>query len=377
MTKPAFAVREYGQSIWMDNITRGSLASGEFQQLVEEEGVIGVTSNPTIFEKAISGSDDYDDQLQELVGQDLSAGDIFDRLAVRDLQQAADMLRPYYDSTGGNDGFVSWEVSPELADDTEATIADVRRLWGLFDRPNAMIKIPATRAGLPAIEAMLYEGINVNITLLFSVARYEQVMEAYFSALERRVAEGRPVDRLRSVASFFVSRVDALVDRRLEERAQDASPAERERLLALRSQVAIANATMAYRRFQETFRGPRWEDLARHGAALQRPLWGSTSTKDPKLPDTYYVDNLIGPHTVNTIPPQTLKAFNDHGKVAPTLAAGMDRAQQTLDRLAEAGIDLVAVTDQLEVEGVKAFADSFVSLREGIEEKRARMLARV
>ena len=375
--KPAIAVRELGQSIWMDNIRRGQLVSGEFERLVEDEGVVGVTSNPTIFEKAIGGGSDYDEQLQELARESLSVDDTFDRLAVRDLRQAADILRPHYDRTGGNDGFVSWEVSPELANDTERTIADVRRLWTTFDRPNAMIKIPGTRAGLPAVEAMLAEGMNINITLLFSVARYEQVMEAYMSALERRLAEGKPIDRVRSVASFFVSRVDTLADKKLAEREKDAGPAERERLTALRSRVAIANAKIAYQQFKETFRGPRWEELARHGAAVQRPLWASTSTKDPRLPDTYYVDNLIGPHTVNTLPDATLTAFNDHGKVAPTLEQGVEEAQQTLDRLAEVGIDLVAVTDQLEVDGVKSFADSFVSLRKVIEEKRGRIAAGV
>jgi transaldolase len=376
MTKPAFAVRDYGQTIWMDTIRRGWLKTGEFQRMVDDDGIAGVTSNPTIFEKAIGQSDEYDDELYDLARQGLDASAIFDRLASGDLRRAADILRSRYEETNGTDGFVSWEVSPELAYDTERTMADVRRLWGLFDRSNALIKIPGTRAGLPAIERMLYEGININITLLFSVERYEQVMEAYFSALERRVAEGKPIDRIRSVASFFVSRVDTLVDKMLDEKIKSAGPAERERLAALRGKVAIANAKVAYQRFKQTFQGRRWDALVMHNAALQKPLWASTSTKDPSLPDTYYVDNLIGPHTVNTVPPQTLEAFNDHGRVAATLEQGVDEAQATLDRLAEVGIDLTAVTDQLEVEGVKAFSESFASLRREIDRKRAAMLAR-
>jgi len=373
MVKPAIAVRRFGQSIWLDSISRDMLRSGAFRRLVEQEGVAGCTSNPTIFDKAISGSDTYDEQLGALAAEGLDAAAIFDQLARTDLQEAADILRPLYEDTGGHDGFVSWEVSPELAYDTEATMREVRRLWALLDRPNAMIKIPATRAGLPAIHQMLYEGININITLLFSITRYEEVMEAYLSALERRLAEGKPIAAIRSVASFFVSRVDTLIDTQLDAMLERAAPAERERLRTLRSKVAIANAKLAYQRFKQIFSGPRWQALAAHGAALQRPLWASTSTKDPSLPDTYYVDNLIGPHTVNTLPPHTLAAFNDHGRVAPTLEEGLAEAQATMDRLAEVGIDIVAVTDQLEREGVRAFADSFVALRRAIDEKRARM----
>lgn len=374
MTKSAFAVREQGQSIWLDQIQRGMLASGEFQRLVAEDGVAGVTSNPTIFEKAITGSSDYDDALPALVSEGLSADEIFDRLACADLQQAADFLRPYHDQTGGTDGFVSWEVSPALANDAERTLADARRLWGLLDRPNAMIKLPGTRAGLIAIEQALYEGININITLLFAVERYEQVMAAYFSALERRQAEGKPLDRLRSVASFFVSRVDTLVDKQLTERIERAAPADRAALEALRSKAAIANAKVAYQRFVETFAGPRWQRLQAAGAAVQRPLWASTSTKDPRLPDTYYVDALIGPHTVNTLPLPVITAFNDHGTVARTVDSGQAEARRTLDALAAAGIDMTAVTDQLEREGVTSFAGSFESLRQGIEQKRTALI---
>ncbi len=377
MTKPAIAVRELGQSIWVDNIHRGQLQSGEFQKLVDEEGVTGVTSNPTIFEKAIGGGSDYDEELSTLARQDMDTSAVFDRLAYADLSRAADVLRPYYDKVGGNDGFVSWEVSPEIAGDTAKTMEDARRLWGLLNRPNVMIKIPATREGLTAIEMCLYEGINVNITLLFAVDRYEQVMEAYMAALERRVAEGKPIDRLRSVASFFVSRLDTLVDKTLNARMAGATPEEQARLSALRSRVAIANAKVAYARFKDVFSSPRWQALESHGAAVQRPLWASTSTKDPSLPDTYYVDALIGPHTVNTLPPATLVAFNEHGTVAPTLEQGLEEAQQTLSRLAAVGIDIGALTDQLEREGVASFSDSFASLRKGIEDKRAKLLASV
>lgn len=373
MRKATIAVRAYGQSIWLDQISRELLTTGEFQRLVAEEGVSGVTSNPTIFDKAISGTADYDAQLAEMADTVVSGEEAFVRLGARDLREAADILRPVYEREGGTDGFVSFECNPNLAHNTEATIAEAQRLWAALDRPNALIKIPGTRAGLPAIEAMIAAGININITLLFSIQRYEQVMEAYMAGLERRLAEGRPIDHVRSVASFFVSRVDTLVDRKLAERAERATPAERARLEALRSRIAIANAKIAYQRFKETFRGPRWEALARRGAAVQRPLWASTSTKDPRLPDTYYVDALIGPHTVNTIPLQTLIAFNDHGKVAPTLEQGVAEAQAVLDRLAECGIDLVAVTDQLEDEGVQAFADSFASLVSGIDQKLTAM----
>jgi transaldolase len=373
MTKATIALRTLGQSIWLDQISRALLTSGEFQRLVTEEGVMGVTSNPTIFDKAITGSGDYDDQLTTLSGEEISPAEVFVRVAAQDLRQAADILRPHYDSVNGNDGFVSMECAPDLANDTEGTIAEVHHLWGTLDRPNAMIKIPGTRAGLPAIEAMIAEGININITLLFSVARYEQVIEAYLAGLERRLAEGKRIDRIRSVASFFVSRVDTLVDRRLTERMESASPDERTRLESLRSTVAIANAKIAYQRFKETFTGPRWETLQRHGAALQRPLWASTSTKDPRLPDTYYVDALIGPHTVNTVPVTTLKAFSEHGTVAATLEQGVNAAQEVLDRLAAAGIDLVSATDQLEVEGVRSFSESYASLIRGIEDKLGKL----
>ncbi len=377
MTKPAIAVQALGQSIWLDNISRDSLMSGEFAAMVGSAGVTGVTSNPTIFDKAISSGDSYDAQMVEIARTTSDPSVIFDALALRDLQQAADLLRPVFDRTGGADGFVSWEVSPEIAHDTERTLADVRRLWQLLDRPNAMIKIPGTRAGLPAIQQALYEGININITLLFAIERYETVMEQYLTALERRAAAGLPLDRVRSVASFFVSRVDTAVDKQLTALAARDEDGQRSALLALRGQAAIANAKLAYQRFKAVFSGPRWQALAGRGAPVQRPLWASTSTKDPSLPDTFYVDTLIGPDTVNTLPPATLAAFNDHGRVAATLEDDVEGARRVMSRLAEAGIDMTAVTDRLEDEGVASFAASFAALRNSIEQKRARLLASV
>jgi transaldolase/glucose-6-phosphate isomerase len=373
--KPAFAIQRLGQSIWMDNIRRDWLVSGEFKRLIDEEGVTGVTSNPTIFEKAITGSDAYDAGLRALVGEGASPSEIFEALAVEDVRNAADLLRPVYNRTHGADGFVSIEVTPTLAHDTNASIEEARRLWSALDRPNVMVKIPGTRAGLPAIEQLLAEGININITLLFAIARYEEVMERYLSALERRLAAGERIDRIASVASFFVSRVDTAVDAIIDAWVKETSDAaERERLLALRGTAAIANAKIAYQRFKSTFAGARWQRLEAAGARLQRPLWASTSTKDPAYPDVYYVENLIGPHTVDTVPPQTLEALNDHGRVALTLEQNLDAAYAALRGLAEVGIDLDAVTERLEWEGVESFSKSFESLMAAIAEKRDALL---
>ena len=374
--KPAFAVQQLGQSIWLDNISRGVLQDGTFERLIREEGVTGVTSNPTIFEKAITGSADYDAALRRLVGEGAAPGEIFEALADDDLRRAADLLRPVYDRTDGADGFVSIEVSPALADDTQASVEEARRLWSALDRPNVMVKIPGTRAGLPAIEQALSEGININITLLFAVERYEQVMAAYLAALERRLAAGQPLDRIASVASFFVSRVDTAVDRIVDAKARALTDgAERERWLALRGRIAIANAKVAYQRFKPVFAGERWERLRAAGARVQRPLWASTSTKDPAYRDVYYVETLIGPHTVNTLPPQTLQAFNDHGKAEPTLERDLEAADAALRELAALGADLAQVTEQLEREGVDSFAKSYDSLMAGIAAKRDAILS--
>jgi transaldolase/glucose-6-phosphate isomerase len=353
-----------GQSIWYDNIRRALLDSGELQALVEA-GVVGVTSNPSIFEKAIAGSSDYDGALAELVTEGKSAQEIYEALALEDIRRTADLLRPVYDRTDGVDGYVSLEVSPALAHDTAGTVADARRLFAALDRPNIMIKVPATPAGIPAIETLIGEGINVNVTLMFSLAHYDAVTGAYIAGLERLAASGGNPSRVASVASFFVSRVDGVVDRALDEIGDRP----------LLGKIAIANAKATYARFHEVFSGERWERLAAQGARVQRPLWASTSTKNPDYPDTLYVDALIGPDTVDTVPPATLNAFLDHGAVAPTLAAGMDEAYGQLARLADLGIDLDAITQRLQEDGVAAFANAFDSLIASIEQKRERLLA--
>ncbi|HEV57006.1 MAG TPA: bifunctional transaldolase/phosoglucose isomerase, partial [Phycisphaerales bacterium] len=353
-----------GQSIWYDNIRRALLDSGELQALVAA-GVTGVTSNPSIFQKAIAGSADYDEALGELVTQGRSEIEIFEALAIEDIRRAADLLWPVYERTAGGDGYVSLEVSPTLAHDTEGTIAEARRLYAALNRPNVMIKVPATPAGIPAIEMLISEGINVNVTLMFSVDHYNAVAEAYLAGLEKLAAAGGDLSSVASVASFFVSRVDTAVDRALEAVGNEE----------LLGQIAIANAKVAYARFQETFDGPRWKELAAQGARVQRPLWASTGAKNPLYPDTLYVDALIGPNTVNTVPPATLDAFIDHGTPASTLEPGVDEARAQLARLADLGIDLAAITQQLQDDGVAAFADAFRSLLGSIAEKRERLLA--
>jgi transaldolase/glucose-6-phosphate isomerase len=353
-----------GQSIWYDNIRRALLDHGELQALVDA-GVTGVTSNPSIFEKAIAGSADYDEALGELVTRGKSAAEIYEALVIEDIQRTADILRPVYDVTGGVDGYVSLEVSPTLAHDTGGTIAEARRLFATLGRPNVMIKVPATPAGMPAIESLIGEGVNVNVTLMFSLDHYDAVAEAYLAGLEKRVANGGDLSRVASVASFFVSRVDSAVDRALESLQSES----------LQGKIAIANAKLTYARFRKTFSGERWEKLVARGARVQRPLWASTSTKNPLYPDTLYVDALIGPDTVNTVPPATLYAFRDHGTVALTLEQGLDEAYDQIGRLADLGLDLDAITQQLQDDGVASFAQSFESLVGSITEKRERLLA--
>jgi transaldolase/glucose-6-phosphate isomerase len=364
-------ITQLGQSVWFDNISRGMLRRGELAALVQQ-GLRGVTSNPTIFDKAISGSKDYDDQIKDVLDRspDLAAAQIIEALMIRDIQDAADVLRPVYDRTHGGDGYVSIEVSPGLARDTEGTIEEVRRLWNTVQRKNVMVKIPATREGLPAIQQMLSEGININITLLFAVGRYRDVTRAYLSALEKRVKEGKPVDHVASVASVFVSRIDTLVDQELQKKI-DAGAAGTDRLRSLLGKVAVANARMTYQAFKEAFSGTRWEALKAKGAALQRPLWGSTGTKNPAYSDLLYVDTLIGPHTVNTVPPKTWEAILDHGQPRLTIEEDLDRARATLRDLQEAGIDLTHVTDKLEQDGVAAFKKSFDDLCRSLEQKKA------
>ena len=366
------ALHQAGQSIWFDYIERSMLASGKLQALVEE-GVAGVTSNPSIFQSAITSSDAYLDQLQDLVTTDKDAKAIFEALAIADIQGATDVLRPVYNASDGQDGFVSLEVAPDLAYDTAATVAEAKRLHAAVDRVNLMIKVPATEAGIPAIRTLIAAGININVTLIFSLERYAAVKEAYLQGLEDRVAAGQPIDRMASVASFFVSRVDANIDARLTRLMADA-PAQADAFAALRGKIAIANAKLAYAQFQEKFAGDRWAALQSKGAHVQRPLWASTSTKDPSYPDLLYVDTLIGPSTVNTMPPQTLDAFRDHGVVARTIDDKVDDARSQLAALAATGISIDQVTDELEADGVKKFADAYVALLETIEAKRTELV---
>jgi transaldolase len=367
------ALLHEGQSIWLDYIERGMIQSGELQQLVDA-GVRGVTSNPTIFQQAITKSDAYAADLQQLAKQPLTPKDIFEQLAIADIQAAADVLCGVYAASGGQDGFVSMEVAPDLAHDAAATIAEARRLHAAVDRPNLMVKVPATLAGIPAIRQLIADGININVTLIFSLARYAAVKEAYIAGLEDRLAAGGELAHIASVASFFVSRVDTNIDARLE-KAAAAHPNRAADLLALRGQLAVANAKLAYRQFQQAFVGPRWARLAAAGAQMQRPLWASTSSKNPAYSDLIYVDNLIGPHTVNTMPPKTLEAFVDHGVPARTVDSGLDAAEAAVNGLDAAGISLAAVTDELEADGVQKFADSFTDLLNAIAKRRAELVA--
>jgi transaldolase / glucose-6-phosphate isomerase len=360
------ALLELGQSVWLDYLRRGMLRSGELQSLIDD-GLRGMTSNPTIFEHAIGGSSDYDATLRALAASPKSDLEIFEQLAVEDVRQAADLFRPVYDATEGRDGFVSLEVSPTLARDTEGTIAEARRLWAQVDRPNVMIKVPGTRQGWPAIERLLSEGININVTLLFSLEHYRRVAEAYMRALEARTRAGQATDRLASVASFFVSRVDTETDRRID--------AKGGALLDLRGKVAIANAQLAYAWFRESLRSAGWQRLASAGAQSQRLLWASTGTKDPKYSDVLYIDSLIGPDTINTMPPATLQLFEDHGTVARTLPEDASEAGTVMDRLAAGGVDFADVTRALEDDGIEKFAKSFEALLGVIGNKRKALVA--
>jgi transaldolase len=370
---PIQTLHKLGQSIWIDYIERGMVQSGELKRMVDL-GVRGVTSNPTIFQQAISKSDAYKDDLQRLAKQSDSPKEIFETLAIADIQAAADVLSLVYKSSNGHDGFVSLEVAPDLALDTEATIAEARRLHQAVNRPNLMVKVPATLAGLPAIRQLIADGININVTLIFSLERYAAVMDAYISGLEQRQAVGQAIDNIASVASFFISRVDSAVDSRLEKSAQKY-PEQAEGILALRGKIALANAKLAYHQFQRTFTGTRWETLASAGAQLQRPLWASTSTKNPEYPDLLYVDNLIGPHTVNTMPLKTFEDFQDHGVATMTVDLGVEEAEAEVVALAKYGISLTEVTDELEQEGVQKFADSYTELLETIVKRRAELVA--
>lgn len=356
---------DLGQSIWLDYIRRQMLDSGELGRL-REMGVCGLTSNPSIFEKAIAQSDDYDDDLRLLAAEGRSPKEIYETLAIDDIQRAADEFRNLFTQTEGRDGYVSLEADPNLAYDTEGTMEEARRLFATVDRPNVYIKVPATPEGIPAIEQLISEGININVTLLFAVGMYEKVAEAYLRGLERLAEQGGDLSKVSSVASFFVSRVDSKVDARLDEKG----------VKEIRGKIGIANAKMAYRRFQELFSTSRWEKLAEQGARVQRPLWGSTSTKDPAYPDTLYVDNLIGPDTVNTVPLETLEAFVDHGTVERTVDRDVEEAAAHLERLEAAGISLDSVTDELLEEGAAKFSKAFNSLMESIDRQRTDILGK-
>ena len=355
---------EYGQSPWLDNLQRGYLTSGRLVEL-RDGGIRGLTSNPTIFQKAIASSADYDDQFRALSHDDGPVVDDYWTLVIADIEDACDVFQPVHDASGGRDGFVSVEVAPGLAHDATGTTAAARQLHERIARANLMVKIPATAAGLEPIRQMLSEGRNTNITLIFSLERHQQVMDTYLDALEAYAAtDGADLSRVASVASFFVSRVDTEVDRRLEAIGTPDA-------LALRGKAAIAQAKLAYRQFRRTFSGPRWQALADRGAQVQRPLWASTSTKNPDYPDTIYVDELIGPDTVNTMPEATIEAFADHGTLARRVDADVDKAEEVWARLADVGIDMAEVAEQLEREGVSSFQKSFDELLTALEAKSA------
>jgi len=368
MTNPLLQLKDQGQSVWYDNIDRSQLASGKFKKMLDEDGIVGVTANPTIFEKSISAGNAYDQQVSLFVQQGKNTNEIYEGLVITDIQTVADLLRPIYDSTEGKDGYVSLEVSPELAHDTQGTIHEAERFWKLVNRPNLMIKIPATPEGIPAIYETLRKGINVNITLIFSLNNYRDVADAYLRALEDRNGAGEDISSLASVASFFVSRVDTLVDKLLDDKIKATSDtAEQQKLKSLQGNAAIANARLVYQEFERIFGTPRFESLKHVGAHVQRPLWASTSTKNPKYRDVIYIEELIGPDTVNTMPPATIEAFRDHGQLRNSLNEDVAGAQKVMDDLARAGISIKEVTDKLTEDGVKLFADAFGKLLSAVE----------
>lgn len=362
-TNPLQALLTYGQSPWMDYIRRDLLTSGGLKKYITDDGLRGMTSNPSIFEKAITGSDLYSDILNSPDAKKLDAKGLFEKIAIRDVQEACDIFKQVYAESKGRDGFVSLEVSPYLANDTKGTIDEARRLWKAVGRANVMIKVPATPEGVPAIRQLLEDGLNINITLLFAQSAYEQVAEAFLAALEARAAKGQDVSHIASVASFFVSRIDTLVDGRIDEKLKTAAdPAQRTLLESLHGKIAIANAKLTYKKYQELFGGTRWKALTGKGAQTQRLLWASTSTKNPKYRDVIYVEELIGADTVDTIPPATFDAFRDHGKLRNSLTEDVDAARKTMDNLAKVNISMKDVTDKLLADGVRLFADAFKQL---------------
>src|SRR3984885_9064770 len=373
---PVKALEDHGQAVWLDFLARGFVSKGDLKKLIDSDGVKGVTSNPSIFEKAIASSDEYDAPIgQTLKHGDRPVAELFERLAVEDIQHAADVLRPVYDHFHGHDGFVSLEVSPYLAMDTKATIVEAERLWKEVDRKNLMVKVPATPQGLPAIQHLIGEGISINITLLFSQKVYVKVAQAYLAGLEKYVAKGGDPSHVASVASFFVSRIDSAVDKQLDEKIARANdPTEKERLAALKGKVAIANAKLAYQEYKRLFSGPRWDKLAAKGAKPQRLLWASTGVKNKAYSDVLYIEELIGPNTVNTVPPATLDAFRDHGTPRDSLEENVEDAKRVLAELDKSGISLDAITTQLVKDGVKLFADAADTLYGAVAHKRAASL---
>jgi transaldolase len=367
-----FGLQKYGQSVWLDYIRRNIILNGDLQKLIDQDGLRGITSNPSIFEKAIAGSNDYTDLLTELGKQGLPTGQIYERIVVRDIQDSADKLLPVYKSTNRRDGYVSLEVSPTLARDTQGTIEEARRLWKAVNRPNIMIKVPGTPEGVEPVRQLTSEGLNINITLLFAQEAYIAVAEAYLDGLEAALKAGKDISGIASVASFFVSRIDTLVDSNIDERLKNAKGADAQLLDSLRGKVAIANAKQAYRYYQKMIETPRWKALAAKGAQSQRLLWASTSTKNPKYRDVLYIEELIGPDTVNTVPPATMDAFRAHGVLRRTLDTDLAAADKTMSDLDKAGISIKQVTCKLLDDAIKLFDDAFAQLHQVVDQKRAR-----
>ncbi len=371
MASPLNKLFDFGQSFWLDNIRRGFTRSGELRRLIDVDGLRGETSNPTIFEKAVAESDDYDEDVRKLVADKKTVDEVYDRLTTDDVREACDVFRDLYNASRGGDGYVSIELPPKFARDTQASIDEAARLWSIIDRPNLMVKVPATDEGIPVVRRLIADGINTNITLMFGAGYYRRVIDAYMSGLEDRQKTGLPLHQVASVASCFVSRVDTEADKRLSDAMQGADAARRARLEALLGKTAIANSKRLYKLYMDSIAGDRFKRLEAAGARRQRPLWASTSTKNPKYPDTYYVEALIGPDTVDTMPPATIDAFRDHGKVAATLERGIDEAEKTIAALEAEGISLDAITDKLLADGLVAFEKSYDELFTVIESKVA------
>ena len=378
MTNPLLQLKTLGQSVWYDTVDRAQLDNGLFKRMLDEDGVAGVTSNPTIFQKSISHGDAYDEQITQLVREKKNTNEIYEALVIRDIRTVADMLLPIYEKANRQDGFVSLEVSPDLAHDSEATLEEARRFWKLVDRPNLMIKIPATPEGIPIVRQTLAEGMNINITLIFSIEDYRKVADAYISALEERNAEGKDISHIASVASFFVSRVDTLVDQLLENKIKASNDStEQQKLKSLEGKAAIANARLVYQDFKNIFHSPRFETLKHSGAHVQRPLWASTSTKNPAYRDVLYAEELVGPDTVDTMPLETIENFRDHGKVRLSVEDDIQQARDEFAELEKVGIHYDQVTQQLQDEGVQKFADSFHELFKGIESKKQTIQSKI